>query len=265
MFGFFKRRRREQLKAQPFPTAWQDILLRRFPFYERLDPAGREALEDLIQIFLGEKVFEGCAGQEITDEVRVLIAAQACFLLLNREVECYPNLKTVLVYPSAYFAKGGTRHGDQHVEHHQQGRLGESWDAGVVVLAWDATLSGAANAADGHNLVYHEFAHQLDQEDGRADGAPELPAASWRERQARYQAWGRILGEEYRELQEAIEKGRKTVIDDYGGSDPAEFFAVATECFFEKPRQMRKNHPALYEELKKFYQQEPEAYLKPGN
>ncbi len=265
MFGFFKRRRREQLKAQPFPTAWQDILLRRFPFYERLDAEGREALEDLIQVFLGEKVFEGCGGQEITDEVRVLIAAQACFLLLNREVECYPALKTILVYPSAYFAKGATRHGDQHIEHQQQGRLGESCDAGVVVLAWDATLSGAANAMDGHNLVYHEFAHQLDQEDGRADGAPELPATSWRERQARYQTWGRILGAEYQQLQEAIKKGRKTVIDDYGGSDPAEFFAVATECFFEKPRQMRKNHPALYEELKKFYQQEPEAYLKPGN
>ncbi|MGV3756144.1 MAG: zinc-dependent peptidase [Verrucomicrobiota bacterium] len=265
MFGFFKRRRREQLKAQPFSTAWQDILLRRFPFYERLDAAGREALEDLIQIFLGEKVFEGCGGQEITDEVRVLIAAQACFLLLNREVECYPKLKTVLVYPSAYFARGGGRHGDQEVQHEVQGRLGESWDAGVVVLAWDATLAGAANVMDGRNLVYHEFAHQLDQEDGAADGAPTLPADSWREKRGRYLAWAKIMGEEYGELQKAIDKGQKTVIDDYGGSHPAEFFAVATECFFEKPRQLRKNHPALYEELKKFYQQDPETYVKQGN
>ena len=261
MFGFFKRRRREQLKAQPFPTAWQDILRRRFPFYKRLDAAGREALEDLIQVFLGEKVFEGCGGLAVTDEVRVLIAAQACFLLLNREVDCYPKLKTVLVYPSAYFAQGAARHGDQQVELHEQGRLGESWDSGVVVLAWDATLAGAANVDDGHNLVYHEFAHQLDQQDGVADGTPELPAGSWRERKSRYQTWASILGEEYRELQDDIERGRKTVIDEYGGSNPAEFFAVATECFFEKPRQMRKTHPALYEELKKFYQQDPETYL----
>jgi len=265
MFGFFKRRRREQLKAQPFPTAWQDILRRRFPFYERLEADDREALEDLIQVFLGEKVFEGCGGQEITDEVRVLIAAQACFLLLNRETDCYPKLKSVLVYPSAYFADADGRHGGQEVQHESQGRLGESWDAGVVVLAWDATVAGAANVFDGKNLVYHEFAHQLDQEDGVADGAPTLKTESWGERRGRYLAWARIMGEEYRGLQDAIEKGRKTVIDEYGGSHPAEFFAVATECFFEKPRQLRKNHPALYEELKKFYQQDPETYVKQGN
>jgi MtfA peptidase len=261
MFGYFKRRRREQLKAQPFPTAWQDILLRRFPFYGRFDAAERESLEDLIQVFLGEKVFEGCGGMEITDEVRVVVAAQACLLLLNRDTDCYPKLKTILVYPSGYFAKGAGRHGDQQVEHEEQGRLGESWQTGVVVLAWDATLAGAANVVDGQNLVYHEFAHQLDQEDGVADGAPSLPGSSFRERYGRHMAWARILGEEYRELQEAIEKGHKTVMDEYGGSAPAEFFAVATECFFEKPRQMRKNHPALYEELKKFYQQDPETYL----
>ena len=134
-----------------------------------------------------------------------------------------------------------------------QGRLGEAWTSGVVVLSWDDVQLGAADVRDGHNVVLHEFAHQLDQEDGSADGAPILP------RRSMYSAWGRVLGAEYEELREAAETGKKSVLDAYGATEPAEFFAVATEAFFEKPIQLKKKHPELYEELKSFYGQDPEA------
>ena len=143
--------------------------------YSRLPPADRRELEGHIQIFLAEKRFEGCGGQEITDEVRVLIAAQACLLLLHRDTDCYPRLHSILVYPSSYIAK--TWHVEQDgrtITEGDQARGGESWPHGAVVLAWDGAIAGAVEPNKKNNLVIHEFAHQLDQEDGIADGAPLL-------------------------------------------------------------------------------------------
>ena len=127
----------------------------------------------------------------------------------------------------------------------------------MVVLSWHDVVHGAACVRDGQNLVLHEFAHQLDQEDGSADGAPIL------EERSHYLAWARVLSEEYEDLQEAAEKRRKTVLDKYGATNPAEFFAVATECFFEKPRQLSRKHPELYEELKRYYRQDPLEFKPP--
>jgi Mlc titration factor MtfA (ptsG expression regulator) len=125
--------------------------------------------------------------------------------------------------------------------------LGQSWTRGNVILAWDAALGGGRDFHDGHNVVLHEFAHQLDQEDGSADGAPPLPSRGL------YGPWARVLGAEY----ESLRGPGRHVLDEYGGTNPAEFFAVATEAFFEKPRQLRKKHPQLYEQLKAYYQQDP--------
>ncbi len=133
----------------------------------------------------------------------------------------------------------------------EQGRLGEAWGQGVVVLSWDDVRRGAADMRDGQNVVLHEFAHQLDQEDGAADGAPILPGRS------RYVAWARVLGAEYEQLRRDASRGRPSVLDDYGATNPAEFFAVATECFFEKPGLLRRRHPELYEELRAYYRQDP--------
>lgn len=213
------------------------------------DPLKKE-LQGHIQVFLDEKIFEGCGGLKITDEIRVTIAAQACILLLNRKPTYYPKLYTILVYPGAYVAKKVTVIGMQHTEE-MTVRAGESWTRGEVVLAWDNVRQEAIDLADGHNVVLHEFAHQLDQEDGSADGAPIL------EKLSSYRTWARVLSKEYQDLQQRVLSGRKDIMDAYGATDPAEFFAVATETFFERPKQMKLTHPELYEELESYYGLDP--------
>lgn len=250
MFGILKRKRRERLQKRPFPADWLEILERSFPLFRKLTNADQRELQKLIQIFLHEKRFEGCGGLEITDEIRVIIAAQACLLLLHRNTDYYPRLSSILVYPDSYVAKETEKSSDGVVTERSSGRLGESWETGSVVLAWDSVHRGATEMDDGRNVVLHEFAHQLDQEDGIADGAPILGQSS------RYVAWARILGAEFERLQLETAQSR-TVLDKYGATHPAEFFAVATESFFEKPRRLRQTHPELYDELREFYQQDP--------
>jgi hypothetical protein len=261
MLGFLNKRRRQELCRQPFPGPWRELLLRRFPLYSRLPRADQQELEGHIQVFLAEKNFEGCGGQEITDEIRVLIAAHACLLLLHRNTDYYPGLRSILVYPSTYVARTESREEAETDSRESRARLGESWQQGAVVLAWDSAVAGAANPADGDNLVFHEFAHQLDQEDGVADGVPLLSGGSLRHRRGRYAAWVRILGEEYEQLLAALERGHVPLLDEYGATNPAEFFAVATEFFFEQPRQLKHRHPELYEQLKQFYRQNPVDYF----
>ena len=237
--------------AEPWPEAWQDIVHRNVPLVRRLGPEARRRLEGLVQIFLDEKHFEGIGGQEITHEVRLTIAAQACLLLVGLDGHApYPDLKVIRVYPSTYRATAETRVADV-VSEHDQHRLGQSSRHGYVVLAWDATRMGARKPHDGHNVVLHEFAHQLDTEDGVADGAPLLHSA------AAYGPWARALGEAFEELEEDVAARRKSVLDAYGAKNPAEFFAVATETFFEQPRALQRAEPALYEVLVKYYRQQP--------
>ena len=229
--------------------------------YSRLPPADRQELEGHIHVFLAKKRFEGCDGQEITDEVRVLIAAQACLLLLHRDTDCYPLLHSILVYPSSYIAKTWHLEKDgRTITEGEQARGGESWPHGTVVLAWDGAIAGAVELDKNRNLVIHEFAHQLDQEDGIADGAPLLGGSNLWQTRHRYQTWARVLSDEFQQLRRAAEDGPETVLDTYGAQNPAEFFAVATECFFEKPGQLKERHPALYAELQEFYQQDPLLY-----
>jgi Mlc titration factor MtfA (ptsG expression regulator) len=254
----WRKQQREKLKVAPFPARWSRILEDGFPLYACLADGDRKELQGHILVFLAENSFEGCGGLEITEEMRVCIAAQACLLLLHCETDYYPSLRSILVYPSTYFAKA-TRHvGSGVMEERQDSRLGEAWDSGAVVLAWDAVHAGTANPGDGHNVVFHEFAHQLDFEDGRADGTPVLAAeVPWYRRRSRYKAWPRVLSGEYEKLRANIEEGKPTIIDEYGATNPAEFFAVATEAFFERPRALQERHPELYEELKRFYRQDP--------
>lgn len=247
MFAVFRRRRRENLRAAPFPEPWRAILAQNVPLFARLPPASRCEAEGHVQVLLAEKHFEGAGGLALTDEIRVTVAAHAALLLLGREPHYFPDLVTVLVYPSAYAAPIA-EHRDGIVSEGEEGRLGESWQRGVVVLAWDAARAGARDARDGENVILHEFAHQLDTEDGVADGVPPLDG------RGRYAAWARALAPEYARLRAQPDA---SVLDDYGAENPAEFFAVATEAFFEKPRQMRERHPALYAELSRFYHLDP--------
>jgi len=256
VFGFFKERRRKRLRSGSFPQAFREIIERNVPFYKRLPESDRHELQGLVQIFLGEKVFEGCGGLELSDEIKVTIAAQACLLLLHRQTDIYPRLITILVYPSAYLAKAVEPIGSGAVLEGEAIHLGESWSSGVVVLSWDDVRAGTSDIRDGQNLVLHEFAHQLDREDGAINGTPLL------DQRSQYVAWARVLNVEYDRLRRDRRLGRATVLDEYGATNPAEFFAVATECFFERPRMLQKRHPELYEELKGFYRQDP-ALLSP--
>jgi Mlc titration factor MtfA (ptsG expression regulator) len=258
MFHFLRRRRRRKFQAAPFPAEWRQIVQKRLPLFDLLPAEDQRELERHIVLFLDEKKFEGCGGLVITDEIRVSIAAQACLLLLHRDTDYYPGLHSILVYPDAYVAKTTEHVGGGVISESESTRLGECWSHGVLVLSWDSVRGGAANLADGQNVVLHEFAHQLDFEDGQADGAPLLGVGdSLAARRHRYLAWAKVLRAEYEQLQLESSRGGKTVLDHYGATNPAEFFAVATESFFEKPTLLRRTHPALYEELKDFYRQDP--------
>ncbi|MHC4917625.1 MAG: M90 family metallopeptidase, partial [Planctomycetota bacterium] len=218
--------RRREVLAEPFPAEWVEILRRNVRLYDLLPDGLREELHGHVQVFLDEKVFVGCAGLEMTDEIRVTVAAQACVLLLGREARYYPRLSTIYVYPGAYVAESGRAAGGGGVIVEDQVRLGESWQGGPLVLSWDDVQHGAGDVRDGHNVVLHEFAHKLDQEDGDADGAPIL------ERRSSYVSWARVLSEEYAELRQRATFGWRTVLDMYGATNPAEFFAVLAEAYF---------------------------------
>ena len=240
---------RNKLMNAPFPREWSDILTKNLPPYLRLPEELQNKLHGYINIFMDEKYFEGCGGQKITDEVKVTIAAQACLLIVGQGSKCYPKLRSVLVYPHTYIAGGKGLFGAQNEP--ISARLGESWQTGSVVLSWNSVKGGAANFDDGQNVALHEFAHQLDQDDGAADGTPVLENLSC------YSSWARSLTSEYRSFLKKVEKHKKTVIDKYGATHPAEFFATATEAFFEKPKQLLKKRPDLYKELKSYYKIDP--------
>ena len=245
-----RRAKRKRLLTTPIPPEWKQIVRKNVPLYNRLPDSLKEQLHGLVQVFIAEKNFQGCGGLEITDEIKVTIAAQASMLLLNRKATYFPKLRTILVYPQTYVARTLSSNGTVTV-HGQSSRLGESWQNGPVVLAWNSVTGGTLNITDARNVVLHEFAHQLDQEDGAADGAPIL------EHRSSYVTWARVLSKEYESLQRKKRKRRRAVMSKYGATNPAEFFAVATETFFEKPKQMKKKHPELYDELRDYYNLNP--------
>ncbi len=247
----FRDHRRKVLNDEPFPSEWLAVINRNVPFFKELHTEERERLEDLIKVFIHEKHFEGCGGFEITDEVKVTVAAQACLLLLNLKHNYYDELVTILIYPSGFNHKGMSQDETGMITEEEVPVSGLSSSGGVVVLSWPDTIGGSINMQDGNNVVFHEFAHQLDLLSGSVNGAPVLSSFS------AYRDWGRVLTREYKELQEDVIHHRNSVIRAYGATAPAEFFAVVTEIFFEKPRQLKEDHPELYEEFKEYYRQDP--------
>ena len=242
--------RRRRVRRQPFPAEWRQILRRRVPYFRAMPADLQLQLKKHIQVFLAEKPFIGCGGLVVTDEMRVTIAAQACLLILNRRSDYFAQLRQILVYPGAFVvdrvhADGGV------VQDRRLALSGESWSQGQVILSWQDTVEGADVADDGRNVVIHEFAHQLDQENGGANGAPRLAGRARRER------WARVLGDEFAVLQQRAQARQPSLLDDYGATDPAEFFAVASEVFFEQPRRLASEHAALYRELSHYYRVNP--------
>ncbi|MES2957427.1 MAG: M90 family metallopeptidase [Pseudomonadota bacterium] len=241
-------RRRDRLRAAPFPAAWRRILRRRVPAVARLPADLQRQLKRHIQVFVAEKAFIGCRGQAISDEVRITIAAQACLLLLgDARPDYYPRLQQILVYPDAFVVQHERPQGDGLVQVQRKALAGESWVQGQVILAWAEVLAGAADSGDGRNVVLHEFAHQVDQDSGVADGRP------WRPSRALRRRWAAVMDAAFQSLQ----REPSDVIDAYGASDPAEYFAVVTELFFERPRALAGEAPAVYRELAELYRVHP--------
>lgn len=261
---WWPRYRLHQSIARPFASAHSKILRKNLPAYASMPVPLQLQLKRLIKQFLHEKKFVGCDGFEITDEVRVTIAAKACLLLLNRRMPVYPDLSMVLVYPAAFVVPRQEIGAGGVVTHQNQTLSGESWSDGRVILAWDHILNDMARQGSGHDVVIHEFAHQLDSASGRTNGAPALPS------KARYERWAAVFEAEFRALQAAAERNRhnqhhqhsqreeqQSVLDFYGATSPPEFFAVATETFFGKPAELAQHHPALFDELRVYYQVDP--------
>lgn len=247
--------KREKLRNLEAPSEWQPILNNEFALYAKLPQDLQKRLTGHMQVFLAEKEIIGRGGFVVDDKVKILIAAQACVLILNRPGDYYPGFRSILVYPETYVGNATRSEGMLRITS-VSARAGESWHKGPVILAWDHVIQGARDSRDGHNVVMHEFAHKLDEENAAMDGLPLLPTV------AQYQQWSEVLSAEFKVQQQKYADGIDDVIDSYGATSPAEFFAVVTETFFEKPQQLHRLHPALYEQFKQCYMLDPLDWWK---
>ena len=246
-------RRRAMLIARPLTLKWQDFLKENVVIYNYLPNDLQLKLQGFIQVFMDEKRFEGCGGLEVTEEMKVTVAAQASLLLLNLKHNYYPKLCSILIYPSAYTSTERQLINGVVIEAPST-RLGESWMNGTLILAWDCVQREAKDINEANNVIIHEFTHQLDQEDGLGDGVPILSG------EMDYADWQVVFSSEFSQFLKKISHHQHDIIDPYGSTNPAEFFAVVTEVFFKKPRQLHQEHPKLYQALKSYYQLNPIAW-----
>lgn len=261
MFQFIRNYRRRRILRSPFPTAWDEIIQRNVPLAEHLDLGQKQRLRARVKVFVAEKNWEGCDGFEITDEVKVTVATQACLMVIEVQPQVYfDHVLSVLVYPTAYVAESVqiTRAGV--VTEGGQSRLGEAWWRGPVILSWKDVLAGGRLETPGHNLIFHEFAHQLDMMNGRfVDGTPPVKTNH------QLQRWISVLGPEFDKLVNQCRRGHHGLIDCYGATNPAEFFAVLSEVFFEQGALLQERHPEIYDVLKDYYGLETAAWETGGS
>lgn len=252
MFHWLTERRRKHLLETPFPAGWQGILEHNVGIYKRLTADGQQHLRDLVQVFIAEKHWEGCGGLELDDEIRVTIAGTGCQMLLGRDHDLFGRVATILVYPSTVvippqpvgvfaFPRGPV--GETAV-------VGQATQIGTVILSWDNALRGAINPGDGRNTVIHELAHQIDMLDGHADGTPPLEPPELRH-------WGAAFETAFLAHKARAARGEPSLLRDYAITNEAEYFAVATEAFFEKPHQLREALPDVYASLAEYFGQDP--------
>jgi Mlc titration factor MtfA (ptsG expression regulator) len=254
MFHWLRDHNRVELRSRPFPAEWSAFVQENVPHFNLLDTTERAELVAMSQVFLEEKLWEGCGGLELSDEIRITISVQACLLQLALPHDYYRNVEAILIYPSTVLIP----------EHHPgvfellespieaaSPILGQAFSSGPVILVWDAVLRGARHPERGHNVVYHEFAHKLDMLDGAADGTP--PFAD----PVQLAEWVAVCTGEFHRLRHLAGQGHKTFLDAYGAKSEAEFFAVATEEFFDRPRLLKQHAPDLYHVLSAYYRQDP--------
>lgn len=253
IFGWWTQLRRKRLKSQPLPARWREVIEASVVDYAQLTDEERRSIEDYVRVFIPEKNWEGCGGFELTQEVQVAIAANVALLVLGLGEEYFDHVQSILVYPDTYVAPHSPHAPDGLVvDEAGSARDGEAWYRGPVILSWEDVLADLRQPEYGSNLVVHEFAHQLDMLNGRhADGIPPMSSRQ------QYERWTKTIDGEYEQLAQACRRGRHTLLDCYGATDKAEFFAVSSEVFFTLPKELQAEHPDLYDVLREFYRQDP--------
>ena len=243
--------RRKWLLQKPFPDPWLNILREKAPYYSRLPHNLQQTLQERITIFLDEKLFEGCGGLELTEEMEIVIAAYACILILGEPSDYYSDLRTILVYPDDYVAPVEDEIDGGIVVEGSESRKGEYWNVGSIVLSWKDIERNIYHTSGRENLIFHEFAHQLDDRYGLSAGVQEDG------KPLRDDEWTTTLAAVYSGLHKKLRRGQKTVLDPYGAENPAELFSVATEAFFCIPKELHREHPDFYNLLKALYKVDP--------
>jgi Mlc titration factor MtfA (ptsG expression regulator) len=251
---FWQSWRRRRLRAAGIPEDWRALIRRAMPLYSRLPQELRRRLDGLINQFVAEKEFVGCGGLTVTLEMRLAVASQACLLVANRSWHVYDELFSILIYPAAFIAPQELRDAAGVVHRREQVLTGQAWDTHRIILSWEDVQAATISENDAYNVVFHEFAHYLDAEEGGVDGAPMLSDAE------HYERWASVMNMEFDRLRAAAARGEPTLLDPYGAENEGEFFAVSTEVFFEQPRRMREEHPALYAELMGYYRLDPASW-----
>ena len=250
MFGWLKRRKRRKIAEQPWPRHWSEVLSRNVRQYRIANESLRTRWQDVTKVIVAEKFWEGCEGLQVTDEIRVTIAAQAAMMLLGVKDFYFDNVRTILIYPA--FQRATMR--DGMVVEEGRPLAGQAWQGGPVVLSWADVLAGSRSNTDGRNLVVHEFAHCLDGLDGEMGGNPVFDDPELSRR------WQKVCVREFEQLKRAAIAGRRVLLDHYGASSRAEFFAVASETFFEMPERMQQSMPELFELMVEFYRVNPATW-----
>lgn len=252
----WRARRNQQLRARPLPDEWRAMAGQAMPLYLKMPAPLRARLDGLIQQFMAEKSFMGCNGLTVTLEMKLAVATPACLLVLNRPGALYEDLFSILMYPDAFIVPEEDHDDSGVVTMHDSVLTGQAWDTQRIILSWKDVQASRHEPRDGYNVVLHEFAHYLDAEDGDVNGAPRLASGD------AYERWSAIMSREYEALGLAADRGEQTLIDPYGAEDPAEFFAVVTETFFELPVRMKAQHPALYQQLAAYYRLDPANWIE---
>lgn len=238
----WKAQQRRKLRSRPLPQEWRGIIERFIPLYAYMPANPRTRLNGLVHQFLAEKQFVGCGGLKITLEMKIAVAAQACLLVSGLNMDLYENLHSILLYPATFIAPQEEHNEAGVVTQHQEALTGQAWGTHKIILSWEDVAMGVRKRGSGYNVTLHEFAHCLDAQDG---------------------CWSKIMQEEYERLRAAADRNEETLLDPYGTEAPAEFFAVATESFFEQPAELKQRHPALYSELMRYYLLDPALWIGP--
>jgi MtfA peptidase len=251
---FSRKRRRARLLATPLSAEADALARAKVPLYRRLPDELRPPLQGAMQVLLAQKSWEGCDGLVVSDEMRLVIAAQAALLQLRPDADHFPGLDTILIYPQSFVVAHPRQDEHGFVTEEEDELAGESWQRGVVILSWDDVVTDTRKVGDGYNVVLHEFAHQLDDEyGGGADGAPRLPRAL-------APRWAAAFAAAYDKHQKRLARRREVLFDADAAEDPAEFLATAVELFFELPHDMKKEYADVYDVLAEYLGLDPAAW-----